>query len=188
MFFFFPCFLSPVFPRSAFFPASPSSLILVAMQCNGWMSVWQGHLLSCPRGSLQKHCQRHNGPEGSAIYLPGISITHFTSRTLLLKYSNFQQIYKKNSANFIKKHPCMHSIIVVVTNWWVSKYSLGQTFLEKVHQVRYGRFTALKWSTCLHLRYLFQIFQYFGWYNIAFGKVTVLASKIIEMNKMCTLL
>ena len=95
MFFFFPCFLSPVFPRSAFFPASPSSLILVAMQCNGWMSVWQGHLLSCPRGSLQKHCQRHNGPEGSAIYLPGISITHFTSRTLLLKYSNFQQIYKK---------------------------------------------------------------------------------------------
>ena len=32
----------------------------------------------------------------------GVSITHFASRTLLLKYSNFQQIYKKNSANFIK--------------------------------------------------------------------------------------
>ena len=39
----------------------------------------------------------------------GVSITHFISRTLLLKYSNFQQIYKKlgqfyKKLNFDKKY------------------------------------------------------------------------------------
>ena len=31
------------------------------------------------------------------------SITHFASRTLPLKYSNFQQIYKKKLSQFYKK-------------------------------------------------------------------------------------
>ena len=39
----------------------------------------------------------------SVTLLAGVSISHFASRTLLLKYSNFQQIYKKLS-QFYKKN------------------------------------------------------------------------------------
>ena len=42
------------------------------------------------------------------MVITGVSITHFAGRTLPLKYSNFQQIYKK-LGQFHKKHCQRHN-------------------------------------------------------------------------------
>ena len=54
---------------------------------------------------------------------------------------------------------------------------------EKVHQVRYGRLTALKLKLHMMLMYLF---QYFAGFKISFGKNTVSASSTIKIYEMCT--